>query len=824
MRDDGATADAGASASGGDAPTGGSTPADAPKGGDGTPKDSGAPNDGHPGAGRDPADGVGGSGKLGRPTDSSGDAFDQLAREAYERGRQLLDPSTVIAGRDAHVTVRTQLVLTDRSGPPRTPGRLRAEQLEAVRASYVEGPEYATLKELLFSRHLLVLVGTPGSGRSTTAIRLLDDVTDGTVARLDPAVPAVDLDPEAIAKGHGYLGIVAEKDSRSSTVAADRFADRLEHAGTYCVLVVTEQTDAATAFAAYATTCTPPDPHELVEQHVDAGLGPQAPPDLGPRLLGLAESPRLHRALGPEPRTHEAAALARLLLAHGRGEIGVDDVEAALAALLDDQIAQWFAVLDAPPHGDRGERARRLSALRIALAVFDGLPAYLATNAAAQLSVRLTAPFAHPSDDPPTVPPTRSPVLTGEDDRMLVVSTRLRREWTTAPFNGFDVPAEVVRFADPRTPAALLRHVWTERPVLRRPLLAWLGDLARDPRPVVRTRAAQAAGLLCSVDFAHTFTELIRPNAEKQLPAAPTVDSDEEEDGGPDREAHVAEVRRRREFAALAMDHAARNPAVRRVVLRTLRRWASSDDNPALRNTAANALGYDVGQADLEKTLEKLKVLGTPGQSRDLDGMKDRATRDDWFRLVYLSGESVARLFTTGAHHRVLQALDNWMTHQRVDLRLLAVQAIVLMMDARVSELGRPEQDDDDTLVAGGDLPPDRARWPALLALQDRHPDVVAPAAELVREALRSRWRDVVATVLTRWFDLAASDEAALPAVESFLPRLVVEESDRARLRGLVRRSRRTWADPLPPHVADRLDDALAHAAAAPPGGRIVYT
>ena len=412
---------------------------------------------------------------------------------------------TAPAGRrDAHVTVRTQLVLTGRSGPPRTPGRLHADQLKAVRASYVEVPEYETLQELLRSRHLLVLVGTPGSGRSTTAIRLLDDVTNGSVARLDPGVPAVDIAPQAIEKGNGYLGTVPETDARTSAVAADRFADSLENAGAYCVLVVIEQTNAATAFAAYATTCTPPDPLDLVTQHLDAGLAPTAHPELGSRLLGLADSPRLRRALGPDPRTHEAAAMARLLLAHGRGEIGVDDVESALAALLDDQIARWFTVLDAAPHGDRGERARRISALRIALAVFDGLPAHLATNAAALLAVRLTTPFALPSDAPPKVLATRSPVLTGEDDRMLVVSTRLYREHTTAAFRGLDAPAEVLRFADSRTPAALLRHVWTQRPVLRRPLLAWLSDMSSDPRFVVRTRAAQAAGLLCSVDFAGT--------------------------------------------------------------------------------------------------------------------------------------------------------------------------------------------------------------------------------------------------------------------------------------------------------------------------------
>ena len=814
MSDDGAgaAAEEGAPASGADSSASDNTP----KGADSA-------------TGRDAADGTGGTDRRGGPGDWLGDAFDKLAREAYERGRQVLDPTTVIAGRDAHVTVRTQLVLTGRSGPPRTPGRLHADQLKAVRASYVEVPEYETLQELLRSRHLLVLVGTPGSGRSTTAIRLLDDVTNGSVARLDPGVPAVDIAPQAIEKGNGYLGTVPETDTRTSAVAADRFADSLENAGAYCVLVVIEQTNAATAFAAYATTCTPPDPLDLVTQHLDAGLAPTAHPELGSRLLGLADSPRLRRALGPDPRTHEAAAMARLLLAHGRGEIGVDDVESALAGLLDDQIARWFTVLDAPPHGDRGERARRISALRIALAVFDGLPAHLATNAAALLAVRLTTPFAMPSDAPPTVLATRSPVLTGEDDRMLVVSTRLYREHTTAAFRGLDAPAEVLRFADSRTPAALLRHVWTQRPVLRRPLFAWLSDLSSDPRFVVRTRAAQAAGLLCSVDFAHTFTDLIEPNARMPLPATLAEedaddDEEDEEEDRPERESDdVAEVRRRREFAALAMDHAARDPAVHRVVIRTLKRWARAND-PALRSTAADARGYDIGQAELDKTLEELRVLGTPGEFRNLVTMKHGAMRDDWFHLVYLSGMSIARLFGTGAHHRVLEVLHDWLTHQRVSLRLLAVQAIVLMIGVPVSGLGRPEQDVDDSLVVDGDLPWDRAPWPALLALQDRHPDVVAPAAELVRGALRSPWREVVARVLTLWFDLAASDEAALTAVELFLPRLVVEESDRARLRGLIRRRRRTWADPLPPHVANRLDGVLARATAAPRGGRIVYT
>ena len=236
------------------------------------------------------------------------------------------------------------------------------------------------------------------------------------------------------------------------------------------------------------------------------------------------------------------------------------------------------------------------------------------------------------------------------------------------------------------------------------------------------------------------------------------------------------------------------------------------------------ALGYDIGQADLEATLDELRVIGTADEAEDIFAMRPGPVRDDWTRLLFIAGRSVARLFVTGGHHRVLRTLDEWLRDPRVNLRKLAVQAVVLMVEAPLSALGRPEREDADDLILEGDAGSGRDRWPALLALQDRHSDVVAPAADLVRGALRTPWRAVVADVLVRWFHLGTTDDAALAAVESFLPRLVVEESDRARLRGLVRRRRRMWADPLPDEIADRLDSALASADAAPSGERMVVT
>ncbi|MCO1659311.1 hypothetical protein [Pseudonocardia humida] len=760
-----------------------------------------------------------------RLSNSTGDAFDALAREAYEHGRAVLDPTTLVAGRDAHVTIRTNLVVGGRHLPTRAPGRIREEDLVSLRARYVAPANYDDLRALLLDRHLLVLSGQPASGRTTSALHLLDDLTGGQVSRLDPTTAVADLAGDHVAPGHGYLATVADGDKRLSAVSADRFAEVLGRNSAYCVLVVGDHADTADQLLGYSAPCPPPDPLELVAGHIDADLPPDSPAELPARLMALARSARLRKALGPAPRTDEAAGLARLLLAHGGAdEPAVDEIESELTAFLDTQVARWFAVLDAPAHGERAERARRLSALRIAIAVFDGLPSHIAMSAAESLAARMTTPFGPPSTGRAATPAVtafgRPRVLTAEDDRNLLGSTRLVEERRTVTFRGALVPADVLRFIDPRTPSAVLRHIWKHRPALRRPLMMWLDELACDSQPAVRVRAAQAAGLLCSTEFAHAFTELIEPAARAGSRRSTAHAVEDIDDADP--EADSERWRHRREFAALALDHAARDPGVRRAVTRTLRRWRRRDD-PALRWTSATALGYDVGHADLAVTLDELRVLGTPYETVDASAIGPGPLLRDWNALLFAAGLSLARLFGTGAHEGVLRRLDEWMHHDRISLRKLAVQAVVLMSGIPVSGLGRPDNIDvDDLLLSGADVPTGRDRWPVLLALQGRHPKVVKPAAELVRDALRSPWREVMADVIGDWFDSAASDVSLLGAVESFLPLLVVEQSDRARLRALVRRKQRMWADPLPADVAARLDAALVAAASVPREVKVV--
>jgi len=117
---------------------------------------------------------------------------DAAATETYVAGRTLFDPVTIHAGRDAHITLRAQLASGIRNVAS-TPGPVPTAQITALQRSYVEVPEHATLLQALRDRRLLVLVGPCSSGRSTTALHLLNALTE-SVARLSPSVALVTID------------------------------------------------------------------------------------------------------------------------------------------------------------------------------------------------------------------------------------------------------------------------------------------------------------------------------------------------------------------------------------------------------------------------------------------------------------------------------------------------------------------------------------------------------------------------------------------------------------------------------------------------------
>jgi len=726
---------------------------------------------------------------------NSSDAFDESGLDAYAAGRRVLSPDaavTVMSARDAHISIHPHLVVGGGRAVAPGPGPVRPELLETVCDRYVKVPEYEDIEAGLRARHLVVLVGPAGTGRTTTALHLLDAVSGGKVSRLDGS----QVQPEQIEPERGYLGELIRRREDPTPVEADRLADAFERQGAFCVLVATSDPAVRSAYAAYVATCSAPDLSAMLRTHVEAGIGPDDDEDVVEHLMTLAGSARFRTALGPAPRPHEVATSAGLLIAHGRRELTEEQLITQVAGLLDDQIAEWFSILRGTSYGERAERVRRLTALRIAAAVFDGMPHHVTTVAAEALAGWMAQPpplVDGRGAEPAGLPAARTapPMVDAEDE--LQVSRLQVEQSTVRVHGGRKVAASILQFHDPRTPVALLRFVWDHHMWLRRPMVAWLESLGRDPRKAVRVRAAQAAGLLCSFDFSHTFYALVQPAATARVrrqddAASSTLDDESEES-----------TNRRREFAAGALDHAARDPEMAEVATRVLQRWRRERD-VAQQWTAAATWGLDLGRSDLDKALEELRIIGTPQERFDLDD------DDAEWGLIFVAGLSLAKLFARGAHRAVIELLEDWLGRRRQSLTLLSVQAVLLMADLRVSAVDPSgSADGSDEAILVGEQSGSRGTWPVLLALHDSEPDLAERTAALLRAALRSPWGGTVTDVLGRWFVLARSDAGALTAIEEMLPLLVRDSADAIRMRRLVQRRQASWTDPLDAAIAVRL-------------------
>ena len=80
------------------------------------------------------------------------------------------------------------------------PGEVRQERLELLSERYVHVPNYDQIYEDLKKRRLLVLAGSPGTGRTTTALHLLDELTNGIVFRLEPEIDLRTIDESMVGK------------------------------------------------------------------------------------------------------------------------------------------------------------------------------------------------------------------------------------------------------------------------------------------------------------------------------------------------------------------------------------------------------------------------------------------------------------------------------------------------------------------------------------------------------------------------------------------------------------------------------------------------
>ncbi|WP_404949725.1 hypothetical protein HFP69_19725 [Streptomyces sp. ARC12] len=754
------------------------------------------------------------------PTDAA------AATRARRSGQKLLASGRDLIGFDRSDVGRLHIgdinigLDARRSGLSMRDGPVPEEELLRIRRTHIEPEGYVRLRRALEARRLLVLGGAPGTGRASTALALLEEVTrDGEsgqsaerVRRADPERGVRELAAQVVAgeggrlRGTGYL--LEPALDRPGTLPPDgmdldQLASALAERGSYAVVVVSVGSAANPLLAGrYGAICPPAPTRELVavrlrkrleEEHGDpvrvggggsardgdggGGLDGHADRDRdggrdegrprggGPdeagslsrlleRAAELREDPEVTEAVGLDDlRPAEAELFASLLAGHLLGSVGREELLSGCRGLAAVQAYEWFAGVDralaAPPPGDGRAPVRSGTAalfhpvaFRIALAVLGGA-SHSAVSAAAHL---LTWELSVQSD--PDSTPAR-PLFCDDPESDLALS-RARPADGPVDVAGAEVTGRLIFYRGAALPAAVLAELWDRHFPVRAPVVRWLRLLADDPRPQVSMRAAVAAGELSVRDFEHGYAELVRPLAEAPTP-------------------------RRRVFAATALDQAAGHASHRRAVRKVVEDW-SRHGTPALRWTAAMALGYGRSADSMDDTLDALARIGV---------------RDDGEQLAVAS-LNVVRLLTLPECATVLRRLADWTGHRGEEYQDLALVSIVRLALTDVDEV----LDDEPGTPLG-----DRGDWPLLLALAATRPELTGKLADLFWTALNTaRSRDVAFDALETLLRSASRKDGrewTREGLAALLPALTAEEHDRRRLDWLLQRMMRDQDRPL---------------------------
>ncbi|ARF63083.1 hypothetical protein B1H20_18080 [Streptomyces violaceoruber] len=804
-------------------------PADVPpRRGGGRAEDGSGPGGGRGPAGAADAPGAGGSEDAGgsggsaddeaaereKERERAADRFKDLTRDplAQEEGeeeptdlaaatRARRSGQSLFSGRDltsfdrshidhAHIGDLNISLDARRSGPLRG-GPVPREELRRLRRTHIEPEGYVRLRRALAARRLLVLGGAPGTGRTCTALALLEEVTrDGEgagdaerVRRVAPEEGVGELAREVAGgegghrRGTGYLLKPAPGrpgELPPDGMDLDQLASALAEQGSYAVLVVSVGSAANPLLAGrYGQLCPPAPTRELVDvrlrERLEEEHGDQDADGSGGPLAGLLEraarlraDPEVTEAVGLDDlRPAEAELFASLLAGHLLGTLGREELLAGCRGLAAVQAYAWFAGVDralaAPPPGDDRTPVRSGTAalfhpvaFRIALAVLGGA-SYSAVSAAAHL---LTWELSVQSD--PDSTPAR-PLFCDDPEADLALS-RARSATGAVDVAGVEVAGRLVFYRGGALPAAVLAELWDRHFPVRAPVVRWLRLLADDPRPQVSMRAAVAAGELSVRDFEHGYAELVRPLADAPTP-------------------------RRRMFAAAALDQAAGHASHRKAVRKVVDDW-SRFGTPSLRWTAAMALGYGRSADSMDDTLDALARIGI---------------RDDG-KQAAVASQNVVRLLTHPESAAVLRRLAEWTAHRAEEYQDLALVTIIRLALTDVDEV----LDDEPGTPLG-----DRGDWPLLVALAATRPELTGRLADLFWTALNTtRSRDVAFDALETLLRSAFRKDGrpwTREGLAALLPALVAEEHDRRRLDWLLRRMMRDQDRPLPEEQARAL-------------------
>ncbi|MET9590885.1 hypothetical protein ABZY45_07940 [Streptomyces sp. NPDC006516] len=610
------------------------------------------------------------------------------------------------------------------------------------------GPAFAELVQLLGEEHVLVIGGPPSSGRRTAALMLLHRLGATpvrAVARdtpLDALVPDADEEGSSETRGHVLCDLAT---GTGPLTEANLLAvrDRLAQRNQFLVITV----DPRTALEDVVPhRWRPPPPADILRAHLRTLVSTDT-------AAGLLSLPAVEAFLARDHQPRETASFASVLARYSTQDVDERQVEDYSLQALKEQIREWFEEDDLNLH-------LREKAFLIALAAFDEGPYALTAEVSDGL-------YIHLQQTVNTKVQAAVPVF-GTHIGKRLQRARARQYEAEEPTEWGPVRQVKARYQDDRTALIILQEVWTSHPSARPALVRWLRDLAKDGRPLVRTRAASVAAVLAHSDLPSAMALVIEPwAASKEFrPRSVAVNT-------------------------LALAHNVGTPNVPRI----LDAWCDGR-TPHLRWVAIRTHGL-IGPERPTETMAALRAAARHGDLDETEVTQDESGAKDGARLAEALAEAVELLLLSTAGEAVLAESLRALEQDRPAF-FLAVSGFLgaCRHTPEDDPLGRP-------LVLDW-----YARTDASESRAARH------IATLWRAALSDRvHRDRALRLLRQWVLSADRDPWTEHALAGLLPALAVDASERRRVEHLLRTM--PGEDGVPPSVASRLLAAVP--SASPP-------
>jgi hypothetical protein len=360
-------------------------------------------------------------------------------------------------------------------------GQIRHSDLTRIRVIHVSADRaHERARAILSEYGLVILYGRAHWGKTTTALRLLDEKHPDEVYLLDSESPFPTLGEHILENGRGYLieRLAPDAASAINPVALMHLSERLVDMNSHVVATI----DGLVPLRSYAlewalVTCDElPDPKEVLRRSLTWRLR-----DRDYSVDELMRPQWVQNELAAKPHPARVDALASVL-----ERIASDSLDAARAPatyqnLLANQVGEWFET-----HPGLRERC-----LMVAIAVLNEISYQKVADAADRLHDLLQPP---PEDDDEDVEPQ------GSGWEMSSSRRRRVQDCCANLITGFestqigDLPIQRVEFEDAQLQPAVLEHVWSEHDVVRSKLLTWFEELGADSSADVRVRACACGG------------------------------------------------------------------------------------------------------------------------------------------------------------------------------------------------------------------------------------------------------------------------------------------------------------------------------------------